>query len=167
MVKSVFMERFIHTRGIVMFKALLAAGGLLAGFALAGCSSVPYAQRISERQAAYAAATGARVNSFQLTGSLWSWEPLGRDQLVIYTRPQQAWLLDVPGCFNLEYANAIGLTSNLHQVSVGFDKVLTGRDYPPCTITQIRGIDVKRLKATQQAQRKINEVPRSPGDGAH
>jgi hypothetical protein len=150
-----------------MFKVLLAAGGLLAGCALAGCSGVPYAQRITERQAAYAAATAAPVNSFLLTGSLWSWEPLGRDQLVIYTRPRQAWLLDVPGCYNLEYASAIGLTSNLHQVSVGFDKVLTGRQNPPCTITRIRAVDVARLKAIQLKQRKIDEAPRPAADNAH
>ena len=150
-----------------MFKVVLVVGGLLAGCALAACSDVPYAQRITQRQAAYATATGAPVSSFLLTGSLWSWEPLGRDQLVIYTRPRQAWLLDVPGCFNLEYANAIGLTSNLHQVSVGFDKVLTGRHYPPCTITRIRAIDVARLKVAELKQRKIDEAPRPAADSAH
>jgi hypothetical protein len=66
----------------------------------------------------------------------------------------------VGGCINLEYTNAIGLTSNLHQVSVGFDKVLTGwRDFP-CTITDIRPVNVKQLKATQAERRKIEEEPR-------
>ena len=82
--------------------------------------------------------------------------------MVVYTRPQQAWLLDVPGCTNLEFATAIGLTSNLHQVSVGFDKVLTGRGYLPCTITRIRPVDVKRVKASEQQRRAIEEKPREP-----
>ncbi|MFC5524478.1 DUF6491 family protein [Rhodanobacter ginsengisoli] len=136
-------------------------GLLAASLGLAACSSVPYSQRLAERQAAYAAAAGAPVHSFRFYHSLWSWEPLGRDQLVVYTRPQQAFLLDAGGCLDLDYTNAIGLTSNLGEVSVGFDKVLTGRRNLPCTITQIRPIDVKRLKATQAQQRKIETEPRS------
>jgi hypothetical protein len=136
-------------------------GVLAAGLGLAACSSVPYALRLSERQAAFAAAAGAPVNSFRFYNSLWSWEPLGRDQLVVYTRPQQAFLLDAGGCLDLEYTNAIGLTSSFGEVSVGFDKLLTGRRDMPCTITRIRPIDVKRLKATREQQRKIETEPRS------
>jgi hypothetical protein len=138
---------------------------LTAGLVLAACSSVPYAQRVAERQAAYVAAAGAPVHSFRFYGSLWSWEPLGRDQLVVYTRPQQAYLLDAGACFDLEYTNVIALTSRFGEVSVGFDKVLTGRRDLPCTITQIRPIDVKRLKAHQQEQRKIGTAPRA-GDSS-
>ncbi|MCW8807271.1 MAG: DUF6491 family protein [Rhodanobacter sp.] len=136
--------------------------GCLVAAALAACSSVPYAQRLSERQADYAAAAGAPVRSFRFFGSMWSWEPLGRDQLAVYTRPSTAWLLDVSGCSGLEYANVIGLTSTLHQVSVTFDKVLAGRNDFPCTITQIRPVDVVHLKAAQKQRRQVNEVPREP-----
>jgi hypothetical protein len=129
--------------------------------ALAGCSSVPYAQRQAQRQAAYAAAAGAPVGSFRFFAPLWSWEELGSDEVVIYTKPKEAWLLDVPGCTELPFANAIGLTSNLGQVSTGFDKVLTGRNNLPCTITRIRPVDVGRLKAVQQEQRKIETRPRA------
>ena len=134
---------------------------------LAACSSVPYAQRVADRQAAYAAATGAPVRRFRFFNPLWSWEPLGRDQLVIYTRPQTAFLLDVGGCTDLEYTNRIALTSNFNEVSVGFDKVLTERRDFPCTITRIRPVDVKRLKATQEAQRRIETAPRATDNRAH
>lgn len=137
----------------------------LAALALAGCSSVPYAQRVSQRQAAYAAVAGPPVHSFRFFGSLWSWEPLGSNQLVVYARPNQAWLLDVVGCTDLEFTNAIGLTSNMHQVSVGFDKVITGRRDFPCTITQIRPVDVKKLKLSQEQQRKIEVDPRPADPG--
>jgi hypothetical protein len=132
---------------------------VLAGFAaalLAGCASVPLAQR----QAAYAAAAGAPVNSFRFFTPLWSWEPLGPDQVVIYTRPKEAWLLDVPGCTELPFAKAIGLTSNLNQVSINFDKVVIDRNTFPCTIHRIRPVDVGKLKAVQQEQRKIESEPR-------
>lgn len=129
---------------------------------LAACSSVPYAQRQQQRQAAYAAAAGAPVKSFHFF-TLWSWEPLSDRELVVYTRPTQAWLLDLDGtCQNLQFTQAIGLTSSVSQVYVGFDKVLTGRRYIPCIITQIRPIDVKKLRVEQEAQRKIDTQPRQP-----
>ena len=133
---------------------------------LAACSSVPYAQRQQQRQAAYAAAAGAPVRSFHYF-NLWSWEPLSDSELVVYTEPNRAWLLDLDGtCQNLQFTQAIGLTSSVSEVSVRFDKVLTGRRYIPCTIMQIRPIDVKKLRVEQEAQRKINTQPREPATPA-
>ncbi len=127
---------------------------------LAACASAPHAQRTSERQAAYAAAAGAPVRHFRFF-SLYSWEPLSDSQLAVYTRPNEAWLLDLGGdCQDLAFVNSIGLTSNLNQVMVGFDRVLTGRGNFPCTISQIRPVDVKSLKAVQQQQRLIKSEPR-------
>ena len=139
---------------------LIPAGALVLGLLCAGCSSVPYAQRMSERQAAYAAAAGAPVRSFNFF-SLYSWEPLSDTELAVYTQPNKAWLLDLGGCQELLFVNSIGLTSNINQVMVGFDKVLTGRHNFPCTITQIRPIDVKSLKLAQQKQRQIESAARS------
>jgi len=128
---------------------------------LAACASAPYAQRTSERQAAYAAAAGAPVRHFRFF-SLYSWEPLSDNQLAVYTKPNEAWLLDLGGdCQDLAFVNSIGITSNLNQVMVGFDRVLTGRRNFPCTISQIRPVDVKSLKAVQQQQRLIKSEPRS------
>lgn len=128
---------------------------------LGACSSVPYAQRLARRQAAYAAAAGAPVRSFNFY-NLYSWEPLGDSQLVVYTQANRAWLLDVGNCPNLQFANAIGLTSFTGEVSVNFDKVLVGRDFPACFIAKIRPVDVARLKLEQAAQRKIDSAPREP-----
>ena len=135
----------------------------LAGMLGACATSGPtYSQRTQQRQAAYAAAAGAPVRSFQFF-NLWSWEPLSNTQLAVYTRPNQAWLVDVQdNCQNLWFTNSIGLTSNASQVSVHFDKVLTGRPYIPCIIMQIRPVDLGRLKVEQQAQRKIDAEPRPP-----
>lgn len=128
---------------------------------LVACASDPQQlERDSQRQAAYAAAAGAPVRTFRFFGPLYSWEPLGNEQLVVYTRPTQAWLLDVSGCSNLSFTNTIGLTSNMHQVTVMLDEVLTGRGDFPCTITRARPLDVRQLEATQKARRKIEERPR-------
>ncbi|MFI4957577.1 MAG: DUF6491 family protein [Lysobacterales bacterium] len=133
---------------------------------LAACASAPYAQRTSERQAAYAAAAGAPVRQFRFF-TLYSWEPLSDNQLAVYTRPNEAWLLDLGGgCQDLAFVDSIGLTSNINQVMVGFDKVLTGRRNFPCTISQIRPVDVKSLKAAQQQQRLIKSAPRSDDKNA-
>jgi len=147
----------------VRLSIALALAGLLAA-----CSSVPYAQRQQQRQAAYLAAAGAPVRSFRFFPPMWSWEPLGDTQLVVYTRPNKAWLLDLGGtCQNLGFASAIGLTSNLDEVSVNFDRVLVGRGYVPCTITRIRPVDVARLKIEQAKQRKVETEPRSGAAAGH
>lgn len=129
--------------------------------ALGACSSVPSAQHQAERLAAYAAAAGAPVSNFRFL-TLYSWEPLSDTALAVYTRPNEAWLLNVDGgCRDLTFTQSIGLTSNLNQVWVGFDKVLTGRGNFPCTITHIRPLDVRQLRATEQAQRQIKAQPRT------
>ncbi|MEO7068448.1 MAG: DUF6491 family protein [Rhodanobacter sp.] len=139
----------------------------LAGVAcslLVACSSVPYAQRVQARQAAYNAAAGAPVTHFNFS-SLYSWESLGDTQLAVYTRPNTAWLLDVPPyCPQLDYRNTIALTSKLNQVSINFDKVLTGSPIA-CTIKQIRPVDVGRLRVLQQEQHKIESKPRPVQSG--
>jgi len=155
------LDRRVSIEDRIMSKSpLIPAGALMLGLLCAGCSSVPYAQRMSERQAAYAAAAGAPVRSFNFF-SLYSWEPLSDTELAVYTQPNKAWLLDLGGCQDLLFVNSIGLTSSINQVMVGFDKVLTGRRNFPCTITQIRPIDVKSLKLAQQKQRQIESAARS------
>ena len=140
--------------------------GVVLAVLLAACSSVPPARREAERRADYEAAAGPSQRSFRFFNNLWSWEPLGNDLLAVYTRPNEAWLLTVSGCTDLEYTNAIGLTSNIHEVSVGFDKVLTGRRDFPCFITDIRPVDVKKLKASQAQRRSIEEKPRDTASPA-
>lgn len=129
---------------------------------LAACESVHYAQRLQQRQQAYASAAGAPVRSFRLIfgEQIYSWEPLSDTQLVIYTLPSKAYLLDVWPCNNLTFTNFIGLTSFASEVQTGFDKVLTGRPYIPCIIKQIRPIDLAKFKLEQKSQRHIDSVPR-------
>ena len=141
---------------------------LLLGLSLTACESVPYAQRMQRRQQAYNAAAGAPVRSFRLVfgTQIYSWEPLSDTQLAIYTLPTRAYLLDVWPCSNLTFTNAIGLTSFANEVQAGFDKVLTGRPYIPCTIKQIRPIDLAQLKLEKASQRHIDSVPRDNAGNA-
>ncbi|GLQ49147.1 DUF6491 family protein [Dyella flava] len=144
-----------------------AVSALLIATMLAGCSNLPVAQRDQQRQNAYNEAAGAPIRSFRyLTPRIWSWEPLSDTQLVVYTVPNKAYLLDVWSCPNLIWTQAIGLTSTFREVSVNFDKVLAGRPYGPCTITKIRPVDLSKLKIVQQAQREVDLQPRDNGSNA-
>jgi len=142
-------------------KPLLTAAAV--AVVLGGCASVgaDYTARMIARQQAYEAAAGTPVNSFRYF-SLWSWEPLSDSELAIYTRANEAWLLDLDGrCRNLEFTNHIGLTSSAGEVSVKFDRVLTGPADAPCFIKQIRPLDLKKLNSPQEGKpREVEEAPR-------
>ncbi|GGA11887.1 DUF6491 family protein [Dyella caseinilytica] len=140
-------------------------GAALLAVWMTACSNVPVAQRDQQRQQAYNAAAGAPIRSFRFMTRIWSWEPLSDSQLVVYTVPNTAYLLDVWTCPNLPWTQAIGLTSTLRSVSVNFDKVLTGRNYVPCTITKIRPINLAQLKIEQAAQREVDVQARDNGNG--
>jgi hypothetical protein len=142
-------------------KHILATAAVAA--ALVGCARVgkDYTARMEARQQAYAAAAGAPVNSFHYF-SLWSWEPLSDNQLAIYTRANEAWLLDLDGkCHNLQFTNHINLTSSASEVAAKFDRVITGPADAPCFIKQIRPVDVAKLASPQQGKpREVEEAAR-------
>jgi hypothetical protein len=134
-----------------------------AALLLGACARVgqEYTARLNARQQAYAAAAGAPVQSFHYF-SLWSWEPLSDDQLAVYTRANEAWLLDLDGkCHNLQFTNHIGLTSSVSEVSARFDRVITGKADAPCFIKQIRPVDIAKLNEPQQGKpREVEEMQR-------
>ena len=142
-------------------KTLLTALAVVA--ALSACTRVgkDYTSRMEARQQAYAAAAGEPVSSFRYF-SLWSWEPLSDSELAIYTRANEAWLLDLDGkCRNLEFTNHIALTSSASEVSAKFDRVITGGADAPCFIKQIRPVDIKKLNSPQEGKpREVEEAPR-------
>lgn len=142
-------------------KPLLATIAVIA--ALSGCARVgkDYTSRMEARAQAYATAAGAPVDNFRYF-SLWSWEPLSDTELAIYTRANEAWLLDLDGrCRNLEFTNHIALTSSANQVSTRFDRVITGPADAPCFIKQIRPVDIKKLDSPQAGKpREVEEVAR-------
>jgi hypothetical protein len=140
------MKRLPSAR--LLFVALL-------GIALAACSTVPTGP--SARLAMYRAHAGAQVPSFRYLGRFDSWESLGNDAIAIWTRPREAWLLELAGpCNGLDFTPIIGLTSQVGQVNAGFDKVLV-RDPStiniPCIIQTIRPLDVDAIRALDKSRR--------------
>jgi hypothetical protein len=159
---SLFNKGTVPTEGAVMSKSYQSLIGYALTALLAACSSMPSAQYMQQRRAAYAAAAGAPVRSFRLElgASIDSWEPLSDTQLVVYTRPTRAYLLDTWPCSGLTFTNRVGFTSFAEEVSTGFDKVLTGRGYLPCRIKQIRPVDLARFKLEKEARRQADVVAR-------
>jgi hypothetical protein len=150
-----------------MFKPYLPLTGCMLAGLLAACASAPSAQDMQQREAAYTTAAGAPIRSFRLLPgvSIDSWESLSDSQLVVYTRPDRAFLLDTWPCSGLTVTNSVGFTSFAGEVSVGFDKVLTVRGYLPCTIKQIRPVDLARFKLEKGARRHADVMARDHADG--
>lgn len=140
-----------------MTHTLFASAALAATLALSGCATGD-AIPDDEKLALYRAHAGEPVDSFQFFGQINGWTPLGDSALVVRTRPSEAWLLDLTGpCQDLEFTPAIGLTSNMSRVHARFDKVLVGGGGSismPCYIQQIRPLDVKALRESEQQLRE-------------
>ncbi len=136
---------------------------------LAGCAT----GRISddERLALYRAHAGAPVKEFQYFNSLSGWTALGDSALAVWTRPNQAYLLELGSrCSDLDFAPAISITHQFSQVSARFDQVIVlgGPETIriPCRIQTIRPLDVKALKVSENELReaKLQERERrAPG----
>ena len=78
-----------------------------------------------------------------------SWQPISRTQLVLWTTINDAYLLTVMNtCPYLPFANTVGVTSTTSQIST-LDTVVVRGDR--CPITEIRPIDVRRMKADRAA----------------
>jgi len=143
---------------------VLAGGCASGGSAATGSSSAaqpeqpsgtPAQQRALAHYMAYA---GPPVPYFVWLGKLWSWEPLGAHELVVFTVPEEAYLLKVwPPCDLRFMVNAIGITSTARTIYARTDSITvnsssTGPGRWRCPIDEIRQIDLKRLKADDRAQ---------------
>jgi hypothetical protein len=118
-------------------------------------TGTPAQQRALARYMTYA---GPSIPYFTWLGQFWSWEPLGKDTLVVFTVPDEAYLLKVwPPCDLRFVINAIGITSTARTIYAHTDSITTnsagtGPGRWRCPIDEIRKIDYKRMKADERAQ---------------
>lgn len=147
-------------RLISLAPALLSA--VLAALALAGCATGPKMDD-NQRLALYREHAGAPVDSFQYFGSINGWTPLSDSALALWTKPNQAYLLELNGgCPDLDFAQAITVSNQMGRVHQRFDKVLVlGRQSikMPCFISRILPLDVKAIKQAQQDMRAAGTMP--------
>ena len=131
---------------------------------LAGCASgVPLHQSDQQIRARYAAYEGPPISQFTWLGHFYNWEALGKDELVVFTTPSDAYYLKVwPPCdlrfaFNGRGDERISVTSTTGTVSAGLDSITedsVALGHMVCPISEIRKIDYRRMRADmrQQAQ---------------
>ncbi|MDH5824316.1 DUF6491 family protein [Luteimonas sp. RD2P54] len=141
-------------KSITPFKSLLPV--LLAALGLAACAST--GMRDAEKLEMYRDHAGEPVPDFRFFGQINGWTPLGDSAVAVWTRPREAWLLELHGpCPDLPFAHAISLTSNMNRVHARFDKVvaLGGSSIEiPCTIREIRPLDVGAIREAERQNRE-------------
>ena len=136
------------------FGRLKGAWLLSAAAVLTACSGIPLKDRQDAQRARYESYAGSPIDSFTWLGRFESWEPIGTNEVVVWTTINQAYLIKVaPPCDNLEFVNRIGLTSTASTVSARFDFVKVG--HWRCPIREIRPVDYLRMK---QDMRKETEA---------
>ena len=141
------------------------AAMLLAGVVSACASTGKMSD--ADKLALYSIHAGEPVDSFRTLGSgITGWTPLTDQAIAVWTRPSEAWLLDLDGgCSGIRFAQAIGLDDSTGRVSARFDRVHvrdTGGMGSSCQITAIRPLDVSALK---QAQHELRQVTRAQASG--
>jgi hypothetical protein len=115
----------------------------------------------------YRAHAGEPVKKFTFFGQLSGWTPLGETALAVWTKPSQAYLLELPGrCVDLDTAPAITVTNQGSRVYAKFDDVLVLGGLPnsfrmPCRIDTIRPLDVKALRQAQKSLREARAAERA------
>jgi hypothetical protein len=123
-------------------KMSLVATAVAAGL-LAGCATGPKLN--------YAEYAGEPVRSFYL-GNFDGWNAVSRDQLVVWSGFNKAYLLKLTGyCPDLQFAPVIAITSTGSTVDK-FEKVIVGRDR--CLINEIRPLDTKQMKEDRKTLRE-------------
>lgn len=132
---------------------LLIASGL--ALALTACATtaggVPREQAEAQTLQAYRDAAGDPVNHFNLVNrSLHSWVSFGTEQLVLYTTPSRAFLVQVAQCPGLDFAQAIRVTDSMGQVQRNFSRVYALDNSPiaeiGCPITSIQPVNMEKFR---------------------
>ena len=143
--------------------------GLVVALALGACSSTRLSN--AENLSLFKSHAGEPVKDFQYFGQINGWTPLGDSALAVWTRPSQAYLLELYGpCTDLDYAPAISLSNMMSRVSARFDNVYvhgggSSSMRMPCRIETIRPLDVKGLKQAQKNLREAKLVEREAAAG--
>jgi hypothetical protein len=154
------MKRHIAQLGLTLALAAM----------VAACSNTPRPSA-AERLEAFRANAGEPVSSFSMLGRRFSsWSSLGNQALAVWTRPGQAYLLELNSpCLDLNFATAISISNMMGRVSSGFDSVYVrgGLNSPmrlPCRINSIRPVNVAALRQTNGDSEEGAEVIDRPAE---
>lgn len=149
-----------------MTRSILFLSSLLVALSGAGCASNS-GLRDADRLALYRTHAGEPVDSIQYFGNYNGWTPLGGGTMALWTRPSQAWLVELYGpCSDLDYAQTIGIRSMGGRLSARFDRIhvsTNGMIPVSCTIKEIRPLDVKAIRVAEKDARAKRQVEAESG----
>jgi Family of unknown function (DUF6491) len=124
-----------------------------------------------ERVAVYRAHAGEPISSFRVADRTLSWRALSDDALIVWTRSNQANLLEFsPRCIGLRSARTIDISNSRGLVSVQFDSVriiapaTATRPNPTCRITAIRPLDLQAINDFKLELREAQTMQIEPTD---
>ena len=123
---------------------------LLALASLTACAT----NRMSDtdRLALYEAHAGEPVKQIRNHNAM-GWDRIDDQHVVLSMRPTESWLLRVSGpCLDWGSASPVlRLSSSGAYVMAKFDRILTDGSPVSCRIEEIRPVDVKAMRAAQDA----------------
>jgi hypothetical protein len=131
----------------------LGLAGVASALALLAACEGGIALRASQQEERdrFIAYSGEPIDEFTWLGRYDSWQPLGRNEVVVFTGVSDAYLIKVgPPCDNLQFAKRIGLSSIAGAVHARFDSVIVGQWR--CPIDEIRRVDYRRMRADLRAE---------------
>ena len=125
---------------------------MLAVLGLAACAT----NRISDtdRLAIYDAHSGAPVKQIRYYNAM-GWDRIDDQHVLLNMRPSETWLLKVSGpCLDWGSSSPVlRLSSSGPYVMAKFDRILTEGSPVSCRIEEIRPVDVKAVRAAEDARR--------------
>jgi hypothetical protein len=123
---------------------------------LTGCATGAFGQS-DDVKLNYRDYAGIPVDQITAMRGVDSWTPVSRNEIVIWTGINEAYLLKVwDVCPDLQFANTISVTQTGRQISK-FEKVRV-RDQA-CPISEIRPVDVKQMRADRKAAKETVPAP--------
>ncbi|MGQ0384873.1 MAG: DUF6491 family protein [Gammaproteobacteria bacterium] len=130
---------------------------VLAVSLVAACASTRQREGENSDRERYWYYAKPEVKSFRTAGKISGWRPLGRDELLVRTRFNEAYILRVsPGCVGLNSELGMRIESRTPgTVNSGFDSVRVG-GYR-CRILEIHPIDYKLMKQEERELRKKDD----------
>ena len=135
---------------------------LVAAALLASCSGIPLKQREAAERNRFEAYAGKPVDHFTWFTRYEGWEPISRNQLVVWTDINRAYLVTVfPPCTDLMFARRIGLTSTADTVYAHFDAIRA--EGWRCIIDTIQPVDYRRMQQDMRKQRQAAEQAKKSG----
>lgn len=138
-----------------MYRPLLLLATL--SLLLNACASDPtLSSKRESRRAQYNAVAGEPVDRIRAV-NIYGWTDIDREQFVLWTRPKEAWLIDLYApCVGLEFTAQIGISNFGHTIYAGTDSVVAWHDR--CRIKTIRPVDYAQLQAEKRRMKYGGEL---------